>query len=212
VVDHQRLWPRRDLPDHRLQVAEIEQGQHRSEDLLLHHEAVPARGLDDHRRDEPAVLVDGLAAVDDPAAVVVSEQLLDAVDVEAVDDLAVVAVLLQVLRALVELLQFTQESGPEGLPDGLVDVDVVDADAGLPAVEELAEQDAVHCWVHLGRLVHNHRALPPQLQDAGDQILRSLHGHQSARRRRTGKADDVHWQTRHRLGHLHSALNHPEVF
>jgi hypothetical protein len=210
LVDHQGLRPRVDFGDERSEVGVVEEREDGSEDLVLHEQGSLAGRFDDSWADEAGVLVDGLAAVDDAAAVVVLEVFLDAVDVEATDDLAVVAVLLQVLLAPVEQLQLLQKGLAEGLADGLVDEDVVDANAGLPAVEELAEQDAVGGSRDVGSLVHDHWALAAQLQDAGHEVLGGLDGHQPTSHRRPSEANDVHRQLRHCLCHLHFPFNHAE--
>ena len=48
-----------------------------------------------------------------------------------------------------------------------MDEDVIDTDAGLSAVEELTEEDAVDSRAYLSRLVYNHRTFPSQLQNTG---------------------------------------------
>jgi hypothetical protein len=143
--------------------------------------------------------------------VFVSQHPFDAVHVKSIDDLTVVAVVLEALFAFVELLEFEEEGGPEDFFDAVVDVEVVDADAGLPAVEELAEEDAVDCWAYLGSLVDDDWALPPQFEDAGHQVLCGLDGHQSPRGSRPREADHVQRQSRHCLRHFHSPLDHSEV-
>jgi hypothetical protein len=129
---------------------------------------------------------------------------------EPVDDLAVVAILLETLISLVEKREGLKQQRPEGFPEGVMDEDVVHADAGLPAVEELPEEDAVYSRAYLGRLIHDHGTLPSQLQDTGNEVLCSLNGHQSSCCCRPCKADHINRQTRHCLCHLHPPLNYSE--
>lgn len=187
-------------------------GQNWAKYLLLHHQAVLSWGFDDYWTDESAILVNGFTAVDDSSSVVISQHFFDAINVKAIDYLAVVSIILKILFPLVELGQFLHQSRSEFLPYGFVDVEVIHSNACLPAVEEFAEEDAVYCWTDLGSLIHNDWALPSQLQYAGNQVFRRLNCHQSARESRTSETDYVHRQTRHRLSYLYSALYHSEVF
>lgn len=58
-----------------------------------------------------------------------------------------------------------------------MDEDVVDADAGLPAVQEFTKKDAVYSCIDLGSLVDNHGAFASELKNTGDQIFCSFYGH-----------------------------------
>ena len=100
-----------------MQVIVVVYGQNRSEDFFLHHQTVLPRGLHDNRPDEPALFVDCPSPVDDPAAVVVGQQFFNALHMEPIDDLPVIAVILQALVSLEELLQGSQEGSPEVFPD-----------------------------------------------------------------------------------------------
>ena len=96
-----------------MQVVEVVYGQNRPEDFFLHHQTVFSWGLYDNRPDEPALFVDGSSAVDDPAAVVVSQQSFNALHMKPIYDFTVIAVILQALVSLEKLLQGSQESSPE---------------------------------------------------------------------------------------------------
>jgi hypothetical protein len=146
-----------------MQVVEVVYGQNRSEDFFLHHQTVLPGALHDYRPDEPALFVDGPSPVDDPAAVVVSQQSFNALHMEPIDDFTVIAVILQALVPLEELLQGSKEGSPEVFLHGLMDVDMVDADAGLPAVEKFPKQDAVDRRADLCAFIHNDRTLAAQL-------------------------------------------------
>ena len=142
-----------------MQIIEVEYGQNWPKDLFLHHEAVLLGGLDDYGPDEPALFVDCSSPVDDPTTVVVGQQFFNAIHMETIDYFTVIAVILQVLVPLEELLQRSEQGSSEILLDGLMDVNMVHADACLPTVEKLAEQDAVYCWADLCTFIHNDRAL-----------------------------------------------------
>lgn len=81
------------------------------------------------------------------------------VKVESVDDLSVITILLKVLLSPVKFLQFSVEGLPEAFFDLLVDVDVIDSDAGLTAVHEFPKEDSIDGWVYLCRFVHYDRTL-----------------------------------------------------
>jgi hypothetical protein len=74
-----------------------------------------------------------------------------------------------------------------------VDEDVVDSDAGLSAVQELPEEDAVDCRTNFGSLIDDDWALPAEFKDAGDEVLCCFDGHESAGKGGPCEADDVHW-------------------
>lgn len=59
---------------------------------------------------------------------------------------------------LVELLQFLQENCSELLTYGFMNVEMIDSDAGLTTIEELAEEDAIDSWGNFGSFINNHRA------------------------------------------------------
>lgn len=49
-----------------------------------------------------------------------------------------------------------------------MDEDVVNADAGLPAVQKFTEKDAIYCCIDFGSLVDNYGALASEFENAGD--------------------------------------------
>lgn len=141
---------------------------------------------------------------------IISQVFFDTIDMEAVDDLAVVSILLQVLLSSVEVLQFLEEKLPEGFTTGVVDEDVIDTDAGLPAVEELTKQDTVDCYIQVSSLIHDGGALASELQNAGDEVLGGFNGHEPTSLCRASEADHIDWQLDYCLGHLYSSLNDSE--
>lgn len=110
----------------------------------------------------------------------VLQQFLKSSHVELVDNFAVVAFLFQILPVTVKLVHLGEQTALEGFALRLMDVNVVDPDAGLSTVEELAEKQSVQGDVDLRSLVDHHGALAAQFEDAGDQVLGCLLRHQFA--------------------------------
>jgi hypothetical protein len=103
---------------------------------------------------------------------------------------------------------FGEEHFFELFIDSLVDIDVIDAHAGLAAVEELPEDDAFGSALEVCALIDDDWALASQFQDAGRQILGGLYRHQPARFGGACEADDIELEPGEGLGHLHLPFNH----
>lgn len=84
---------------------------------------------------------------------------------------------------------------------------MVDTDAGLAGVEELAEDYAGDGGVDVGGLVHDGGALAAQLQQAWGQVLGGLYSHKLACLGRACEAYHVKWKRSELFGNINSPLN-----
>lgn len=78
------------------------QGEDGPEDLFLHHQRIHLRTLHYNWTDKPTLLINGPASINDPSSMIIPQQLLNPIHMEPIDDLSIIAILLQTLIALVE--------------------------------------------------------------------------------------------------------------
>ena len=166
-VQRQRLFVAFDVVDHVQRVFVLQDGEDRAEDLLLHHRIVRCDVRQDRWFDLQQIFVqpsavDGLRRID---------QGRDAVEMLFVDDLSIILV----VEIIAELaFRLADDRFEEGFLDILMHEHIIRGDAGLAAVQELAEHDAPCGHLDLGVLIHDDRALAAQFQRAGGQMLRGF--------------------------------------
>ena len=91
--------------DYVVKISIVEERHDGTEYLFLHHQRVFVRVFDNGGGNE-AGLASDIAAINNVSSVVVFEQFFNTADVEIIDDLAVIAFLLQVLSTTIKLLNF----------------------------------------------------------------------------------------------------------
>lgn len=100
---------------------------------------------------------------------------------------------------------------PEGFFDLLVNVDVVDSNAGLAAVHKFSKKNPIDSGAYFSSFIHYDRTLSSELKDAGDEVLCSLDGHQSTSGSRASEANDVNWKAGHSPCHFYPSFNHAKI-
>ena len=164
-VERQRVRTAVDEAHGVLQAVIGDDGQHRAEDFLLHDGVLPRHVVHDGRLDAqrrliPPAAKDHLRGVNQPH---------DAVVVAAGDHVHIVPAGQRIPAG--HLRQVADEAGDELILHPPVHKHVVRCDAGLPAVEQLAEGDAPRGEVELRGRVHHAGGLAAQLQRHRRQVL-----------------------------------------
>ena len=152
-------------------------------------------------------VLDDVAPVEQLPSVVLLEQPLQLLQMGQIIDFTNIAVV-YVVPVIKSSFDFAYQCLLELLVDLFVDIYMVHSHAGLSAVDVLPEHNSLHCALYFGRLIHDHWALPSQLQNARRQIPGGLNGHKSASLRRAREADDVELHLGEGFCHFDPTFDH----
>ena len=106
-----------------------------------------------------------------------------------VDDLAVIGVRQRILAQL--LLDLPHQLGDQRVVHAALHQNVVGRHAGLPAVQKLAEHDALSGQRQVRARIHDAGALAAQLKHGGRQVFRCMAQHFLAHVLTSGEEDEV---------------------
>ena len=179
--------------------------EHRAEDLFLHDGVVRRHAVHDRRLDAQRLGI-ALAAEHHLRRI---DQPHHAVVVLAVDHVDVLRIGQRVFAGHGGDMLFQQ--GDEVVLNPAVDEQVIRRDAGLAAVEQLAEGEAFGCQIELGGGINDARALAAQLERDGREVLGRLAHDLPTDGNAAGEEDIVKPLLEQRLVFLAAALHDGDV-